>query len=81
MGKAYSKLKRMGAKPGHMLEVGSFSVKSHLEANLTNKESVERIADHFSKISQEYPKINPVSLPEDVQLKLISRLDKMNIPA
>ena len=80
-GKAYSTLKRMGAQPGDMLDDGAFSVKSHLEANLTNKESVERIADHFSKISQEYPKINPVSLPEDVQLKLISRLDKMNIPA
>ena len=80
-GKAYSTLKRMGAQPGDLLDDGSFSVKSHLEANLTNKESVERIADHFSKISQEYPKINPDSLPEDVQLKLISRLDEMNIPS
>ena len=40
-GKAYSILKRMGAQPGDMLGDGSFSLLSHLEANLTKKESVE----------------------------------------
>ena len=79
-GKAYSTLKKMGAQPGDMLDDGSFSLISHLEKNLTNKESVEQIADHFSKISQEYPPININSLPEQVQLKLSSRLDEMNIP-
>jgi hypothetical protein len=79
-GKAYSTLKKMGAQPGDMLDDGSFSLISHLEKNLTNKESVKQIADHFSKISQEYPPNNINSLPEQVQLKLSSRLDEMNIP-
>ena len=79
-GKAYSTLKKMGAQPGDMLEEGSFTLLNHLEDNLTNKESVERIADHFARISQEYPSISPDNLPRDVQLKLISRCDEMNIP-
>ena len=45
-GKAYSTLKKMGAQPGDMLDDGSFSLISHLEKNLTNKESIEQIADH-----------------------------------
>ena len=53
-GKAYSILKRMGAQPGDMLSDGSFSLLNHIEANLTNQESVEKIADHFAKINQEY---------------------------
>ena len=45
----------MGAQPGDMLGDGSFSLLNHIEANLSNQESVEKIADHFARISQEYP--------------------------
>ena len=51
-GKAYATLKRMRAQPGDDLDDGSFSLLEHLESNLTAKESVEKIAEHFSKISQ-----------------------------
>ena len=79
-GKAYSTLKKMGAQPGDMLDDGSFTLIDHLKDNLTNMEAVERIADHFARISQEYPAFNIDNLPPEVQLKLNSRLDEMNFP-
>ena len=42
----------------------------HLEANLTSKESVERIATHFARVSQEYPPLDVSVLPADVLNKL-----------
>ena len=78
-GKAYATLKRMGAQPGDELDDGTFSLLEHLEANLTNKESVEKIAEHFPQISQEYPPLNIQALPQHVQNKLKSRL-KSKLP-
>ena len=72
-GKAYKTLKKMGAKPGDMLDDGNFSLMEHLEANLTNKESVERIATHFARVSQEYPALDVSALPTQV-------LDKLRAP-
>ena len=63
-----------------MLDDGSFTLIDHLKDNLTNMEAVERIADHFARISQEYPAINIDNLPHEGQLKLNSRLDEMNFP-
>ena len=70
-GRAYSTLKKMGAQPGDMLDDGVFSLLNHLEDNLTSKESVEKIAKHFSEISQQYPPMDIQKLPQHVQ-------DKMN---
>ena len=78
-GKAYATLKTMGAQPGDMLDDGSFTLISHLEDNLTNNVSLERIENHFAKISQEYPPIDINNLTSDVQLKL-KGLDKVIIP-
>ena len=75
-GRAYATLKKMGAQPGDELDDGSFSLLEHLEANLTAKESVEKIAEHFTKISQEYP---PLNIKESVQSKLKQRL-KSDLP-
>ena len=69
-GKAYATLKRMGAKPGDSLDDGSFNLIEHLEANLTNSESVERIASYFARVSQEYPPLNISTLPASVKSKL-----------
>ena len=73
-GKAYSTLKRMGAQPGDELDNGNFSLAEHLEANLTNQESVNRIAEHFSMISQQYPPLDVSTLPQRIRSKLKSRL-------
>ena len=69
-GKAYSTLKKMGAQPGDDLDNPSFTIIEHLEKNLTKKETVEQIAKHFSRISQEYPAIDKLKLSENVQNKL-----------
>ena len=73
-GKAHATLKRMGAQPGDDLDDGSFSLLEHLESNLTNKQSVEKIAVHFSKISKEYPALKVQNLSQVVQNKLKLRL-------
>ena len=78
-GTAYATLKRMGAQPGDELDDGTFSIQEHLEANLTDKESVEKIADHFSQISQEYPALNIKNLSEAVQEKL-KNIRKADLP-
>ena len=78
-GKAYSTLRRMGAKPGDDLDDTSFVILEHLEKKLTSKESVELIANHFSKISQEFPAISVSNLSQGVQLKLQNRL-KSKLP-
>ena len=70
-GRAYSTLKKMGAQPGDMLDDGAFSLLNHLEDNLTSKESVEKIAKHFSQISQQYPPLDVQKLPQHVQDKMM----------
>ena len=78
--RAYSTLKKMGAQPGDMLDEGSFTLLNHLDANLTKKESVEKIADHFAKISQEFPPLSKEKFSEKVKLKLGLKWDEMNVP-
>ena len=69
-GKAYATLRRMGAKPGDNLDDSSFSILQHLEQNLTSKQSVDKIADHFCKISQQYPPLSVTKLSQPVRQKL-----------
>ena len=78
-GKAYSTLKRLGAKPGDELDNASFDIIEHLESKLTNTESVEKIAEHFCKISQEYPSLSTTKLSEPVVKKLMN-IKKANLP-
>ena len=79
-GRAYTTLKKMGAQPGDILDEGSFTLLNHLEANLTNQESVERIADHFAQISQEYSPLSTDNLPQRIKDKLISKFDGIIAP-
>ena len=79
-GKAYATLKRMGAQPGDNLDDGSFTLLEHLEANLTSKQSVDRIAAHFARISQEYPSLDVSTLPDNVKLKLGAPDKLKNVP-
>ena len=62
----------MGALPGDNLDDGTFSLAEHLDANLTSKESVEKIASHFASVSQEYPALDISNLPQSVRAKLSS---------
>ena len=78
-GRAYATLKKMGSQPGDELDDGTFSLLDHLESNLTAKESVERIAEHFSLISQEYPPLETATMSPIVQEKLHDRM-KAELP-
>ena len=79
-GKAYRAMKKLGARPGHCdLETG-FSLTSHRDQNLSAKESVERLADYFSAISQEYLPLDIDSLTEDVRKKIQAPVNYSDIP-
>ena len=69
-GKAYSVLKKMGSQPGDCMEEGSFRLLEHIEKNLSDEVSADKIADHFASISQQYPPLNRSNLPTYVQDKM-----------
>ena len=79
-GKAYKTLKKMSAQPGDQSDEGNFTLISHMEANLTNEQSIERIADHFSNISQEFPPLTVQSLPDDVKSKINQPVNPQDLP-
>ena len=61
-------LKKMGAPPGQLDDVSSFTLENH--ENLSPLQAAEKIAYHFSKISQEFPPLNYSHLPRRVLKKL-----------
>ena len=69
-GQAYSIMKRMGAQPGDCTDFNTFTLPEHANTNLTNLQSPERIAEHFSEISQEFSHLNVNLLPDWVKAKL-----------
>ena len=79
-GRAYQSLKKLGAQPGDCSNEGSFTLISHLDDNLTTDESTEKIAEHFSKISQEFSPLNVNLLPDSVQAKIRATNSQDGIP-
>ena len=79
-GTAYRNMKKLGAQPGDCADEGSFTLLSHLEQGLSDEESIERIAEHFAHISQEFPPFNYNLLPESVKVKLDSPVLESDIP-
>ena len=71
-GKAYKSLKKMASRPGDCTDESSFSLLSHMDENLTETESIERIADNFSRISQEFPPLSITMLPDEVKVKVLA---------
>ena len=67
---SYATLKRMGTIPGDCSDEGSFTLLSHIDQNLTQEQSVEKIAQHFAQISQEYLPLDISSLPLDIRNKM-----------
>ena len=59
------------ARPGAAPQK-SFTLPDHLDSGLSALQSAEKIADFFSKISQEYDPLNVDNLPERVKLKLLN---------
>jgi hypothetical protein len=79
-GKAYRAIKKLGARPGDCDAETGFTLTSHVELDLTPKQSVERLAEYFSTISQEYSPLNVESLPECVRIKLQAPVNTCDIP-
>ena len=79
-GKAYRSLKKMGAQPGDVSDEGVFQLQSHIEDNLSEEDSVEKIANYFSQISQEFPPLSCELLPDNVKAKLNSPSSPEQLP-
>ena len=78
LAQAYNILKRMGAQPGVLDEKNTFTLPNH--QNLTHVEAANKIAEHFSQISREYPPLNSETLPDRVKIKLDSPESESCVP-
>ena len=70
----------MGAQPGDCLDDGAFELSEHTEAHLSLAESAEKIAEHFSAISQLYSPLDVFSLPNYVQDTMNDLTHQMELP-
>ena len=70
VGQAFRVLKTLGAQPGESVDSCSFVLPAHENENLSAQQSAERIAVHFSAISQEFPPLNIDLLDSNVKNKL-----------
>ena len=79
-GKAYRAMRKLGARPGDCDDEAGFTLTSHVEENLTPKQSVERIADYFSAISQQYSPLHVHNLPKSARDILEAPVNTCDIP-
>ena len=63
---------RLSARPGENLS-STFSLPTHVDANVTPQQSAEAIVKYFAKISQEY-----VPIEEDVSSSWMDAQNKLN---
>ena len=68
-GSSYAGLKKLSLAPGEPVESG-FQLPQHVDEGLSGQQSVERIAEFFAHVSQEYSPLNVNELPPNVQLHL-----------
>ena len=70
-GQAFRILKKLGAHPEDCVDNNSlFTLPSHESENLSPEMSAEKIVQHFSSISQEYPPLTCAALPRSIQEKI-----------
>ena len=65
---SYAALKKL--EFGSIVKAEGFTLPSHYEENLSPAQSAERLAEYFSRISQEFEPINKANLPPYVKEKL-----------
>lgn len=65
-GSSYSALRRLGDRPGDINSL-EFQLPEYIEQGLTPQQSVEKMADYFSKISAEYLPLDISQLPIQIQ--------------
>ena len=69
-GKAFATIKSMGAQLGDCEEVHSFTLRKHVEENLTAEEQLKRISDHFVDLSNQFEPLEINQLSEETQEKI-----------
>ena len=69
-GSAYKALRKLGSTTAEA--VSSFYLPSHMDMNLSAQQSANILADHFSKISQEFEPIDPNKFSAGLKAKLAS---------
>ena len=68
-GSGYSAIRKLGQRPGDEANQ-EFTIRTHVEAGLTAAQSAERLADHFSAISQSVEGLEEDRLPPALRLAL-----------
>ena len=79
-GVAYKSLRKLAAQPGDCSDDGNFKLLSHEDQGFTTQQSLENIASHFAKISQDFPAISYDLLNDSVKSKLSHADNDPNIP-
>ena len=65
-GSTYPAIKKLGIRPGEVNQ-STFQLPGHIELNLSSNQSAEIIAEHFSRISQEYLPLDLMNLPPNIR--------------
>ena len=77
-GSIYPVLKKLGRRPGDTTHA-TFQLPSHAEQNCSAAQSAELIAEHFSRISQQFLPLDTTKLPQHVQT-FLSKDDSNETP-
>ena len=68
--KAAQALKLFGTWPGDIQPGGSFQLANHLHENLSPEETLEKYAEYFANISQEFEPLDIDKLPPEVKASI-----------
>ena len=77
-GSTYPALRRMGLRPGESVESG-FHLPKHADKQFTPLQPAEAIAEHFSRISQEFEPLSLQSLPPNIR-SYLEESDSSSVP-
>ena len=79
-GKAWQTVKKMGAQSGECGGQGGFTLTEHLDQNLSEEQSLEKIVTYFSELSSQHPPLCVENLPDRVQQKKNSEINPGELP-
>ena len=78
--KAYSLLKRLGARPGDVTDSSAFELTTPADKQLLPQQAADSIADHFAAVSNEFVPFHLSRLPLRVQAALQDSTQVSSIP-
>ena len=75
----FHEIKKLGSRNGEC-DDPDFSLPNHIKQNLSSQQSCEKIADFFSRISQEFLPLDRSRLPDRVKAKINQSAKQSDIP-